>query len=180
MAKKIIRLTEEEFYKLVKTAVNESIDEIDGRAYKRIHNATIKAQQNKDNGLSNSNPRKTNMHVISQGFLLVPKAVESLISPFKDTYVFHCTNLRGTAALTVFTLEGLHSLSTENVILQGTVVFNGTQLHGRISIDLNNISVYYNYKGQKPSYKLTIDPNNKIKWDNLISQLVLTINSKTV
>lgn len=180
MAKNIIKLTEEEFYKLVKNAVNESIDEIDGRTYARIHNATIKAQQNQVNGHTNSNPRKTNMDVITQGILLDPKAADSLITPFKDTYVFHCTNLRGTASLTVFTLEELYSLSKEKVILKGTVVFNGTQLHGSIIVDMNNMSVYYNYKGQKPSYKLTIDPNNKTQWDNLISQLVLSINSRTV
>lgn len=87
MAKNIIKLTEEEFYKLVKNAVNESIDEIDGRTYARIHNVTIKAQQNQVNGHTNSNPRKTNMDVITQGILLDPKAADSLITPFKDTYV---------------------------------------------------------------------------------------------
>jgi len=36
---------------------------------------------------------------------------DSLIAPFKTKYLFHCQNLRGAAAITIFDLKQLYELS---------------------------------------------------------------------
>ena len=39
---------------------------------------------------------------------------------------------------------------------------------------------YYNYRGRKPEYDLTIDPSNEKKWNELLQQLDLVIQKKTI
>lgn len=180
MGNKTIKLTEEEFYRIVKDSVNEIITEIDGRTYARVHNATIKAQQDQIGGKPSANPKKTNIDTIIHGISLDPRAANSLIEPYKTSYTFHCVNLRGTASLTIFTLEQLYLLKQDKAILKGKIVFNGEQLHGSIIVDMNTKKVYYNYKGKKPIYSLTIDPSKKDLWNDLLKQLDLSLESRTI
>lgn len=37
---------------------------------------------------------------------------------------------------------------------------------------------YYNYRGRKTEYDLTIDPSNEKKWNELLQQLDLVIQKK--
>ncbi len=43
MGNKVIRLTEQEFSVRIRHAINETLNEIDGATYARVHNATIRA-----------------------------------------------------------------------------------------------------------------------------------------
>lgn len=50
MQKKIIRLTEDELRQLIKEATVNTLKEIDGKTYARIHNSTMQAQKNQARG----------------------------------------------------------------------------------------------------------------------------------
>ena len=163
MAKKIIRLTEEEFREVIYHAVNKSLNEIGGKTHAVVHNATVKAQQDMLNGINISK-----------------RAADSLITPYKTDYLFHCTDLLGTAALLVFNLIQLYKLSNDEAILKGNVVFNGEPLLGSIIVNLSNNQVQYNYKGKRPRYNLIIDPSKRELWNKLIRELHTSIDSRKI
>ena len=180
MSKKTIILTESEFRAVIKHALNETLSEIDGATYARVHNSTMQAQKNQLSGISSKNPRKSNMDTIQHGISLDPRAADSLITPFKTDYLFHCKNLRGAAAITIFNLKELYCLDSDKAILKGDITFNGEQLYGSIIIDMKTYNVVYNYKGKSPRYQLTIDPSKKQQWDALVNQLTQSLNARTI
>lgn len=67
MVKKIIRLTADEFKKVIYNAVNESLNEIGGRTHAVVHNATMKAQQDRLNSINTSIHNRSNLDVINRG-----------------------------------------------------------------------------------------------------------------
>ena len=162
MQKKIIRLTEDELRQLIKEATVNTLKKIDGKTYARIHNSTMQAQKNQLAGIPNINQRKSNTDVIMQGIRIDPEAADSLIKPYKTSYLFHCQNLRGTAALTVFKLEQLYELTPQKAILKGEITFNNERLYGSIIINLSDMTVYYIIRGkvQNTDYLLTHRKNN--------------------
>ena len=176
--KQKITLTEQELTAIVKHSICEALNEIDGATYARIHNSTMAAQQRQLDGTPSTNPRRTNVDTIIKGISLDPKAADSLISPYKTDYLFHCQNLRGAAALTVFELEQLYLLNEDKAILKGKITFNNERLYGSIVIDMRTRRTYYNYKGQRPEYTLQIDPSKKQIWDGLVNQLDLAISNR--
>lgn len=180
MAKKIIRLTEQELRNLIAEATAEVLNEIDGKTHARVHNATIKAQQDLINNIPMSPQGKPNMDVIARGINLDPRAADSLISRFKTKYLFHCQNLRGTAAITIFNLKELYELTPQKAILKGDITFNDEPLYGSIIVDLINNNVQYNYKGKSPRYTLTIDPSKRDLWGNLVNELKASVNNRTI
>ena len=180
MAKKVIRLTKEELHNLITEATNRALLEIDGKTYSRVHNATIQAQQDLLNSIPNSPQGRSNMDVIERGIDLDPRAADSLITPFKAKYLFHCQNLRGAAAITIFDLKQLYELTPQKAILKGDITFNNEPLYGSIIVNLQTNQVQYNYKGKYPHYTLTIDPSKKQLWDELVGELQLSVQSRTV
>ena len=82
MVKKIIRLTEEEFKRVIYNAVNESLEEIGGRTHAIVHNATMKAQQERLKGIPTSPHGKPNLDVIQHGIRLSQQAADSLVTPY--------------------------------------------------------------------------------------------------
>lgn len=173
MGKKIIRLTEEELHNLIIEATNQELDEIDGNARMRTQNGIL-------NNVSLSPQGKSNIGVVQRGIELDIRATDSLISPFKTKYLFHCQNLRGAAAIVVFDLKLLYELTPQKAILKGNIWFNDKPLYGSIMVDFNMYQIYYNYKGKSPRYKLTIDPSKKDLWDKLMNELQTSIKSRTV
>ena len=180
MAKKVIRLTEQELYSLIAEATNQTLLEIDGKTYSRVHNATMQAQKDLLNNIPNSPQGRSNMGVIVRGINLDPRAADSLITPFKTKYLFHCQNLRGAAAITIFDLKQLYELTPQKAILKGDITFNNEPLYGSIIVNLQTNQVQYNYKGKSPHYTLTIDPSKKQLWDKLVGELQLSVQSRTV
>ncbi len=178
MKRKTIILTEQEFTFLVKRVVNETMNEIDGATCARVHNATMDAQQRRISGLPSASSKRDNLEIITKGIDLDPHACDSLITPYKGDYLFHCQNLRQTAALLVFSFSQLYLLNPQKAILKGSVVFNGETLNGNIIVDMTTHRTYYNYKGRKPEYNLTIDPANEKKWNELLQQLNLVIKKR--
>ena len=180
MAKRVIKLTEEEFRRVIYSAINESLDEIGGKTHAIVHNATIKAQQDIINGINTSPHGRSNLDVIQRGISLSKRAADSLINPYKTDYLFHGSDLLGTAALLVFNLEQLYKLSSKEAILKGDIVFNGEPLKGSIVVDMTTKRVHYNYKGKTPRYNLIVDPSKRQLWDSLIDELQVSVNSRTV
>lgn len=178
MAKKIIRLTEEEFREVIYNAVNKSLNEIGGKTHAVVHNATMKAQQDMLNGINTSKHNRRNLDVINRGINISKRAADSLITPYKTDYLFHCTDLLGTAALLVFNLTQLYKLSNNEAILKGNIIFNGEPLLGSIIVNLSNNQVQYNYKGKRPRYNLIIDPSKRELWNKLIRELHTSIDSR--
>lgn len=174
------RLTESELRQLVSEATTQVLSEIDGKTYARMHNATMRAQQDVLSNISNSPQGKPNMDVIVRGIDLDSSATDSLITPYKTKYLFHCQNLRGAAAILIFDLKQLYKLATQPTILKGDITFNNEPLYGSILVNLNSGQVQYNYKGKSPRYILTIDPSKKTLWDKLIADLQTSINSRTL
>lgn len=180
MGKTIIRLNEEELHNLIIEATNQVLNEIDGKTYSRVHNATMKAQNDILNNVSLSPQGRPNIGVIERGIKLDPRAADSLISPFKTKYLFHCQNLRGAAAIVVFDLKLLYELTSQKAILKGDIWFNDEPLYGSIIVDFKMNQIYYNYKGKSPRYKLIIDPSKKDLWDKLMDELQISIKSRTI
>ncbi len=180
MAKKILRLTEEGFKRVIYNAVNESLEEIGGRTHAIVHNATMKAQQERLKGIPTSPHGKPNLDVIQHGIRLSQQAADSLVTPYKTDYLFHAVDLVGTAALLVFNLEQLYKLSNKEAILKGNIVFNGEPLYGSIIVNMETKQVRYNYKGNRRYYNLTIDPSKQEQWDSLVNELQTSVNSRTI
>lgn len=180
MAKKIVRLTESELYSLIEEATNQALMEIDGKTYSRVHNATMQAQQDLLNNIPNSPQGRPNMSVIVRGIDLDPRAADSLITPFKTKYLFHCQNLRGAAAITIFDLKQLYELTPQKAILKGNITFNNEPLYGSIIVNLQTNQVQYNYKGRSPRYTLIIDPSKQDLWNSLINELQTSVNSRNI
>lgn len=180
MVKKIIRLTADEFKKVIYNAVNESLNEIGGRTHAVVHNATMKAQQDRLNNINTSIHNRSNLDVINRGINMSQRAADSLITPYKTDYLFHCADLVGTAALLVFNLMQLYKLTNNEAILKGNIVFNSESLLGSIIVNLSNNQVQYNYKGKRPRYNLTIDPSKRELWNKLIKELQASINARNI
>lgn len=178
MAKKVIKLTEDELRLLINEATAQVLHEIDGKQYAIVHNATIQAQKDLINGISTSKHGRSNMVVITRGINLDPRAADSLIRPFKTKYLFHCQNLRGAAAITIFNLSELYELTPQKAILKGEITFNDEPLHGSVIIDFVKDKVIYNYKGKSPRYTLLIDPSKKQLWEKLVAELKSSINNR--
>lgn len=180
MAKRVIRLTEQEFRRVIYNAVNESLNEIGGKTHAIVHNATMKAQQDRINGINLSPHGRPNLDVIQRGISMSQCAADSLIAPYKTDYLFHGSDLVGTASLLVFKLEQLYKLSSREAILKGDIVFNGEPLKGCIIVNMTTKQVQYNYKGKAPHYSLTIDPSKRNLWDSLINELQTSVNSRNI
>ena len=180
MAKKVIRLTKEELHNLITEATNQALLEIDGKTYSRVHNATMQAQKDLLNNIPNSPQGRSNMDVIERGIDLDPRAADSLITPFKTKYLFHCQNLRGAAAITIFDLKQLYELTPQKAILKGDITFNNEPLYGSIIVNLQTNQVQYNYKGRSPRYTLIIDPSKQDLWNSLINELQTSVNSRNI
>lgn len=193
MTKKVIRLTEEQFYNHIKNIVAETLNEIDGKTHARVPNAVNKAmalnQQGQFttmlNGVNHAtnNPKSTIIDhdkVISKVSQTLELANQSLIAPYKDTiYVFYAMNRMGAYVFLTFKLEDIKKLMNGIGILSGEVVFDGTQLSGDISIDFNRNQVFYKEKGSRYQYSLIIDNRTKPQWDELLKQLRMSLNNRT-
>ena len=178
MGKKVVRLTETELRNLIEEATINVLNEIDGKTYSRIHNATMQAQRDLVNNIPQSPQGRSNIDVIQRGIKLDPRAADSLITPYKTKYLFHCQNLRGAAAITILDLKELYELTPQKAILKGSITFNDEPLYGSIIINLINNKVQYNYKGKSPHYTLTIDPSKRELWDKLVNELKASINNR--
>lgn len=179
MAKKVIRLTEQELKQMIYEAVLPVLNEIDAATYSRVHKATNQARLDNQNGvyIHKVNPHKqeTNDDIIAHGIELEPRAADSLISPYKESrYMFYCKNLRQNTGIVLFSLSSLFELTNEKAILKGNIVFNNQQMNGSIIINMNTGNVVYYHNSSKKKYSLEIDNRFADKWNALVKELQKT------
>lgn len=167
------RLTPSEFKKVVLEAVSDELNELTQNQFTTMHNSTRTTQHRQPNNIPDNNAHKGNLDKIRHG-VVEPLMSDCLITPFKTKYLFHCTNLRSVAALTIFELEQIYEITIDKAIFKGKIIFNGKPLNGAIIIDLNSREISYNYNGSGRKYKLTIDPSKKQLWNKLVQTLLDT------
>lgn len=186
MAKKIIRLTEQEFYEHITSIVESVMGEIDGKTHARVPNATTKARQLNQQGkyqtsVNGSNGTKTIDHnnVISKYSGTLQRANQSLLAPFIATpFIFYATDRFGGSRFLTFKISNIKKLMNGIAILSGDVVFDGNQMIGDISVDFNKQVVQYRERGTRYKYNLEIDNRTKANWDNLLSELKASLDNR--
>lgn len=141
-------------------------------ARSRLHEFVNKLERNSHQGTSN-------MCVLVRGIDISPKESDSLISPFRTKYLFHCQNLRGVAAITIFDLKQLCVLTPQKAILKSDITFNNEPIYGSIIVNLQTSQVQYKYKGRYPHYILIIDPSKSDLWNELVGRLQLCVKKRT-
>lgn len=184
MAKTVVRLTESELRKMIYNAVMPFLNEMDGKTYARIYNASQRAKQDNQNGVYqrsvNGKRIQNNDDIIIKARDLGDRAKAHWLEPFKGiTFKFYGEDRMGLVADILFKFEDVTHLNKQRTILTGEVVFNGNQIDGNgIIINFNNSSVKYHKKGDKYDYRLEIDNRMKAKWEELLSQLKMSIDAR--
>lgn len=173
MNKKNIKLTKDELHNLIAEATNQTLMEIDGKISPR----TTQPQEGLLNNVPLSHQGTSNMSALVRGIDLGPKETDSLFSPFRTKYLFHCQNLRGAAAITIFDLKQLYKLTPQKAMLKGNITFNNEPLYGSIIVNLQTSQVQYKYKGRYPHYTLIIDPSKRDLWNELVGKLQLCVKT---
>lgn len=185
MAKKVIRLTEDEFRKIIYDAVMPYLNEMDGKTYSRIYNASQRAKDDNQHGTyqrsTNGKRVQNNDDVITNARILEPEAKEHWLQRFKDyTFKFYGEDRMGLVADILLKFETVTHLNPERTILVGTIYYNGTQIEGDgIVVNFKNGTVKYKARGNKYQYSLEIDRRTKPQWDALIEQLQMALNART-
>lgn len=180
MAKKVIKLTEEELDNAIKQSVNEALQEIKGRTLARMSNSAINSTGNIQRGVNRTfYGAKAGIKNVDKDDNLIPKATQSFLSQYKSTKFLFWTYRRvGNPINVIFKVDNIKKLIDNVAILSGEVIFGREQLSGDIVIDfkLQNDGTYkrfvsYKYKGNK--YKYTLEPNTNTKpiWDDLVNEL---------
>ena len=175
MAKKIIRLTEEEFMAMINEAVANALVEMDGKTAMRASSTNAKndIQQGSNDKVINPNKMMSNDSLIIKAQNMWPRVEEHLLQQFKGiTFKFFGKDGIGIVLNILFTFEKVTQLSPDKTILIGTVTYDNQSICGdRIVINFNKGTVKYKAIGNRYEYSLEIDNRSKPKWDALIEQL---------
>ena len=184
MAKKVIRLTEEEFMSMINEAVAKALVEMDGKTAMRVPNVSTNAkndiQQGSYNKDINSNKTISNDSLIQKAQNMWPRVEEHWLQQFKGvTFKFFGKDRIGIVANIIFTFEKLTQLSPDKTILVGTVTYNNQSINGDgIVINFNKGTVKYKARGNRYQYSLEIDNRTKQKWDALLEQLQMALSAR--
>lgn len=186
MGKKVIRLTESELREVVRRAAEAALKEIDGKTLARVPNAATTAMDNIQNGVYDKTIKSTfrnktvsNDDEIIRADNLLPRAIQSFLSPYKDyQFMFFAYRREGNPIHLLFKVDNIKKNMDGVSILSGEVVFGKEQLPGDIQIVFSkdgegNLSnkVYYKYKGNNSKFILEPDRRTSEKWNELVQQL---------
>lgn len=184
MAKKVIRLTEEEFMSMINEAVEKALLEMDGKTAMRVPNSSTKAQHEiqagNDNRQINASKSVTNDGLIQKAQKMWPSVENHWLQNFKGfTFKFFGKDRIGIVANILFTFERLSKLSSDKTILTGTVSYNNQSISGDgIVINFDKGVVKYHERGSRYQYSLEIDRRTKPQWDALLEQLQMALNAR--
>jgi hypothetical protein len=193
MKKKVIRLTEEEFYNHIEQIVTEALNELGGKMHAQLYNASTQARRlnqagnytkviyQKDEQGNIIKPLKNvnNDRTITKAGLLEPDANALLLKPFIDaTYLFYATTRTGRSTFLTFKVTGIKKLMNNIAILSGNVTYDGYQMNGDIMIDFAQNRIFYTER--KSRYKYTLEPDNRTIniWNKLTKQLKLSLDNR--
>ncbi len=184
MAKKVIRLTEEELRQLIKEATAKVMNEMDDATYSCIHNASHRAMQDIQNGnyerTVNGRDFVDNDEIISSADELEPRAQAHWLKDYVgQTFKFFCRSQMGLPAHIIFTFEKITKFEPNKTVLVGSVTFNRNQINGDgIIIDFAKGSVKYHERGNRYAYVLEIDNRYKPLWDKFTNKLRAALDAR--
>lgn len=105
------------------------------------------------------------------------KDSDTIIEPFKATYMFHSEDLLGTATILYFELKQLWGIEPGKAILRGKITYIGEKINGSVIVNLRTFEVRYYYKGKSPRFNLIIDPSKRGLWNKLVYELQVYANN---
>ncbi|MBD5239034.1 MAG: hypothetical protein HDS64_04585 [Bacteroidales bacterium] len=184
MAKKIVRLTDEEFRSMINEAVSQVLKEVDVKTAMRVPNASAKAQNEIQKGFDvrqiNTTKSTSNYDLIQKAQSMWSKVENHRLNDFQGfTFSFFSKDGIGLVAIILFTFERLTKLSSDKTILTGTITYNNQFISGdRIIINLDKGTVKYHERGSRYNYSLEIDRRTKPQWDALLKQLQKALNAR--
>lgn len=184
MAKKVIRLTEDEFRSMINEAVAQALKEMDGKTAMRVPNASTNAQNEiqmgNDTRQINASKSISNDDLIQKAQNMWPRVENHWLQDFKGfTFKFFGKDRIGIVANILFTFDKLTKLSSDKTILIGTVSYNNQSINGDgIIINFDKGTVKYHERGSRYNYNLEIDRRTKPQWDALLQQLQMALNAR--
>ena len=184
MAKKVIRLTEDELKQLIKEATARVMNEMDAPTYSRIHNTSYRAMQDIQNGnyerAVNDKKKVDNDEIISKADELEPRAQAHWLKDYVgQTFKFFGRSQMGLPAHVLFTFERVTKLEPNKTVLVGSVTFNRNQINGDgIVIDFVKGRVKYHERGNRYAYNLEIDNRYKQMWDAFTNELKAALDAR--
>ena len=183
MAKKVIQLTESELLEIIKDITIKSLNEMDGKTYTRIYNATKRAKEDNQRGLYQRTvgPKTTNNDAIILRATNMEKAVQYhwLKDFIGQTFMFYGQDRMGLVASVLFTFDKVTKLDVNKTILVGTVTFNQTQISGDgIIVNFANGTIKYHERGSRYAYNLEVDNRTAPLWNGLMAQLQMALNNR--
>lgn len=184
MAKKVIRLTEDELKQLIKEATARVMNEMDAATYSRIYNASHRAVQDTQNGnyerTVNGKTFVDNDDIISKADELEPRAQAHWLKDYVgQTFKFFGRSQMGLPAHVLFTFERVTKLEPNKTVLVGSVTFNRNQINGDgIIIDFVKGRVKYHERGNRYAYNLEIDNRYKQMWDAFTNELKAALDAR--
>ena len=184
MAKKVIRLTEDELKQLIKEATARVMNEMDAATYSRIYNASHRAVQDTQNGnyerSVNGKKIVDNDDIISRADSLEADAQAHWLKDYVgQTFKFFGRSQMGLPAHVLFTFEKITKLEPNKTVLVGSVTFNRNQINGDgIVIDFVKGRVKYHERGNRYAYNLEIDNRYKQMWDAFTNELKAALDAR--
>jgi len=192
MTNEIRHLSEMEFYQHVENAVNEVLNEIDGKTHARVSNAAVNAMRLNQQGQyettlqgvdrSSNQPKTTIINhdaVIAKKKGVLQDANKSLVEPFATTtFVFYAIDRFDSPSFLTFNVSNIKKLMRGVAILSGKVVYDGDEMKGDIMIDFKKDKVTYTEKGTRYKYPLIPDNRTIAKWNELLAQLKMSLDNR--
>ena len=184
MPKKVVRLTAQAFMDLINEAVENALQEMDGKTAMRVQNVSVNArndiQQGNYNRQINPNKSVSNDALIQKAQNMWDRVEDHWLKQFKGfTFKFFGKDRIGIVANILFTFEKLTHLSPNKTILTGTVTYNNQTIDGDgILIDFNKGTVKYKARGSRYQYALEVDNRMKPQWDKLLEQLQMALDAR--
>lgn len=161
MAKKVIKLTEEESLSMIHSSVH---------AIRVINNDNNGSHRFVEGNNGDSTTKATNLQLEAQEHWL-----EDYIG---KTFNFFTEDSMNLVAHVLFTLEKLKKLDVKKTVLVGSVVFNNQQIIGdSIIIDFTTNRIKYREMGSRYIYNLEIDNRFKPLWNSLLGLIKIALEN---
>lgn len=183
MKKQVIQLTESQLHSIIEKCVNEAMNEMDGKTYSRMHNASHKAMDDIQGGQQThtvGSKTTNNDDIITRASQMQPTVQQHWLKDYiGKTYKFFAEDRMGLVAHLLFTFEKVIKLDTKKTILVGDVMFNDKQIIGDgITIDFSKNRVQYHERGSRYAYNLEIDNRVAPLWNDLLEQLQMALDNR--